>query len=65
MDGLEVGADRTLSFLGGDIGEIITYVFNQGCILKDCPNLNDNQKNMENEYKEKIDLNEEQKSLPK
>ena len=66
--------DEPTFILGGAIGSIICApigfiagffagVFAQGSIIKDCLNINDNQKYMQNDYKEKIQLNEAQKSL--
>ena len=47
----------------GFIGGFIKGVIDQTNITKDCLNLNENQNNMENEFKGKIDIIEKQKSL--
>ena len=78
VESIRGGVGRGVSFLGGAIGAAIggiifapigfvvgffTGLFNQGSVLQDCLNLNYNEKNMQNDFKEKIYLNEEQKSL--
>ena len=52
-----------LSVSFGFIGGFIKGIFDQRNITKDCLNLNENQKNIENEFKGKIDIGEKQKSL--
>ena len=47
----------------GFIWGFIKGVIDQGNITKDCLNLNENQNNMESEFKGKIDIVEKQKSL--
>ena len=52
-----------LSVSFGFIGGFIKGIFDQRNITKDCLNLNENQKNIENEFKGKIDIGEKEKSL--